>query len=151
MQVLTSRNEFKYHRQIDFARLSVCVCTLVTVTYTVPPCCGASSTGSYTKMRCILIHRTIFSEHWSWLDPSVLGGDISWSSLEFYGVMERHLRWLWGFPWGEVSKGMLLDYWYAGQDCPAFKLCIPCVKKYPKHKYVLVSNSPCLFWGRGRC
>ncbi len=36
---------------------------------------------------------------------------ISWSSLEFYGVMKRHLRWLQGFPRGEESDSMLRDYW----------------------------------------
>ncbi len=46
--------------------------------------------------------------------PSALGGGISWSSHKFYGLTEQHLRWLRGFPWGEVSNGMLWDYWNAG-------------------------------------
>ncbi len=43
--------------------------------------------------------------HQSSLDSSVLGGEISRRSLEFCGILEQHLRWLWGFPQGEVPRG----------------------------------------------
>ncbi len=83
----------------------------------VPPCCGASPTGNHTNTWCTLVQMHILSEHLSWLDPFALGGGISRSSLEFYGVLDQHLQWLQGLPWGEVSEGMLWDCWNAGLVC----------------------------------